>query len=487
MAEVFVAASSEQDARARGLAEALAALGFETGWGALAETELAKLAEESKCIVALWTGEAPAAGFAVLATLALERKKLICAELRTDATPPLFQAAPRLDLRPRDRAAFKERFARLIAEIEKLTPSKAKIDALPDALIRARAALLARPQGANAGARTAMVFAAAVAALFVVGFGAGRIINAVRAGEFEVAMPRLPSWPERVTTTAAQAAPAPVAPEFGVSAADLERQSWRDAARHIDPGAAERIKAAAARGDAMGQALACLGHMAGAEGFLPSPSAAREQCDASAAQHHPAGLYLSWALRRAAPHAGIDEATARARLAEAAQLGWLSALIDYGTVLAPNTSAPLEAQAEAGRLYLAAAERGDARGQFFYARWLRDSPAGPRNPSAAIPFLQRAADQRQAEALHMLATLYRDGIGATQDATRAKALYDRAARQNHPPSMFNLADMLRAGPPPERARAVELYQALACMRDERQIQPMAVQRLRALQESAACR
>jgi len=53
--------------------------------------------------------------------------------------------------------------------------------------------------------------------------------------------------------------------------------------------------------------------------------------------------------------------------------------------------------------------------------------------------------------------------------------------------MFNLADMLRGGTAADRARAVALYGELACMRDERQIQPMAAARLRALRESAACR
>jgi hypothetical protein len=227
--------------------------------------------------------------------------------------------------------------------------------------------------------------------------------------------------------------------------------------------------------------------MAGAEGFMPSPVSARAQCDASAAQRNPAGLYLSWALRRAAPHAGIDETTARARLAEAANMGWTSALIDYGATLAPDGRGPIQAQAEAGRLWLQAAERGDPRGQFYYARWLRDSSAGPRDPAAAIPFLERAAARNQVDALHMLATFHRDGIGTARNAARARALYDRAARQNHPPSMFNLADMLRHGPTADRTRAIELYRALACMHDERQIQPMAVQRLRALQQSAACR
>jgi TPR repeat protein len=233
--------------------------------------------------------------------------------------------------------------------------------------------------------------------------------------------------------------------------------------------------------------MACLGHMAGVEGFLPSPTAAREFCDAAAAQHEPGGLYLSWVLHKTAPHAGLSNADAEARLAEAARLGWSAAQIEYGLVLAPDARASLEAQAEAGRLWLAAADAGDPRGQFQYARWLRDSRAGPRDPVAAVPYLERAANGGQPEATHMLATLYRDGVGVPRNAGRAQALYEQAARRNHPPSMFNLADMLRQGAREDRTRAVELYKQLACMGDEHQIQPLAVQRLRALQESAQCR
>jgi TPR repeat protein len=223
--------------------------------------------------------------------------------------------------------------------------------------------------------------------------------------------------------------------------------------------------------------------MAGARGFLPSPAAAREYCDAAASQANVAGLYLSWQLRRTAPHAGIDEATAIARLRQSADSGFTAAQVDYAATLAEDR----DSQAEAGRLWLAAAENEDPRGQYFYARWLRDSPAGPRDPAAAIPFLERAAEADQPEALHMLATLYRDGSGAPRNEALAKSLYGRAARQNHAPSMFNLADMLREGSPQERARAVELYRRLACMTDELQIQPRAVQRLRTLQETFACR
>ncbi len=486
MSEVVVAAASGEDAQARGLADALAALGFKATAGAPVESEIAKLAEDAKCVVALWSGGAPPPWLAVLAALALDRKKLVCAETHSGATPAPFQAAPRVDLAARDRNAFKTRFGALIVEIDKLAPTEANTAAVPEALAKARAALLWKPR--RHGDRQWMMLAAfgvAVAVLFGVGFVGGRAINAGRSGA-----PPAPTAPaaeaKASTPTATVAAATPAPPPLGLAQADLDGKTWREIAARLDGSMAERIKAAAVRGDSTAQALACVGHMAGTEGFMPSPSDARTQCDASAAQRNPAGLYLSWALRRTAPHAGIDETTARARLAEAANMGWTSALIDYGAMLAPDGRGPIQAQAEAGRLWLQAAERGDPRGQFYYARWLRDSSAGPRDPAAAIPFLERAAARNQVDALHMLATFFRDGIGTTRSVARARGLYERAARQNYPPSMFNLADMLRNGPAADRTRAVQLYRVLACMQDERQIQPMAAARLRALQQTAAC-
>lgn len=478
MAEVFIAAAPDADAQAGGLAQALKTLGFDTAAGAPAESEIAKLVDDAKCVIGLWSRGAPTAELAMLAALAHERKKLVSAELVADATPAPFRAAPRVDLALRDRTAFKTRFQALIVEIDKLSPTKANVAALPSVLAVTRAALMKRREsGGEKQLKTLGVFAAAVAALFIVGFGAGRVINLVRSGELSMAS-------FQFATPQAQAAATPTAtPAPAVTAAALERTPWREVAARIDETLAEQIQTRAAAGDADAQALACLGHMAGTAGFLPSPTAAREQCDLAAAQNNAAALYLSWQLRRTAPHAGIDEATASERLRQAAEAGFTAAQIDYASSLPADRAS----QAEAGRLWLAAAERGDPRAQFFYARWLRDSAAGPRDPAAAIPFLQRAAEANQADALHMLATLYRDGIGAPRNEAEAKALYARAAQQNYAPSMSNLADMLRDGLPEERARSVELYRQLACMTDEHQIQPRAVGRLRALQESYSCR
>jgi hypothetical protein len=475
MADVFIAAAPDADAQAGGLAQALKSLGFDAAAGAPAEAEIAKLVDDAKCVIGLWSRGAPTAELAMLAALAHERKKLVSAELVTDATPAPFRAAPRVDLALRDRTAFKTRFQALIVEIDKLSPTKANVAALPSVLAVVRSALLKRREsGGEKQLKTLGVFAAAVAALFVVGFGAGRVINLVRSDELSLASFRMPQ---------AQAAATPTStPPPALTSASLERTPWREVAARIDEDLAAQIETRAAAGDADAQTLACLGHMAGTGGFLPSPTAAREQCDLAATQNNAAALYLSWQLRRTAPHAGIDDATATARLRQAADAGFTAAQIDYAASLPGDRTS----QAEAGRLWLAAAERGDPRAQFFYARWLRDSPAGPQDPTAAIPFLQRAAQANQADALHMLATLYRDGIGAPRNVAEAKTLYDRAARQNHAPSMSNLADLLRDGSPEERARSIELYRQLACMTDEHQIQPRAVGRLRALQVSYSC-
>jgi len=472
MAEVYIAAAPGDGAKAEGLAAALKRLGFDAEGGAPGEDGFAAIAEGAKCVVALWSRQSAAAPWlAALAALALSRQILVCAALDARATPAPFAAAPQANLVARARAGFKLGFGELVMAIDKLTPTTPNADALPDALAAARAALL-REAAPTSGPRLATwgIFAACVAALFAVGFGAGRVISALRSGEFLVTAEAASATPTAAPMSPEKAAPAPAA--LPIRAARLERENWREVARAIDAAAAAHIQDRADVGDAEAQTLACLGHMAGAPGFLPSPNAARAHCDAASEQNHAAALYLSWALQRSAAHAGLTDGEARARLAQAARLGFSAAQIDYALTGADAT--------EAGRLLLAAAEKNDPRGQYEYARWLRDSPAGPRNPSDSLPYLQRAADAGQVEAMHMLATLHRDGIGAARDEARARALYQRAAERNHPPSMFNLADMLRGGAAQERAQAIALFQRLACMRDERQIAPLAQRRLRML-------
>lgn len=508
MSAVLIAATEADASQAKALGAALNALGFAasaeppTPADGVAETDATALLraaiEAAKCVVICWTDAASRdAALAFEATLAMERKKLVCVELQHDATPTLFRTAPRVGLAFNNRVKFKTAFEALVGEIAKLTETEAKPDPPPNVLADLRVALT-RPADKARKKAPLLALSLSVGFLFVVGFGAGRLINALRNGA--TLAPAAAEATALTETKTGLLAPGdaqlwterllqgdPRTPRYGVSLADLEALPWREAAAKIAPDQAARIESDARAGDAYAQTIACLGHLSGAGGFMPSPAAAREFCDAGAAQHHPAALYLSWSLRRAAPQVATDAETAREQLIAAARQGWATAQIEYAQMLAPDARAPLPAQVEAGRLLLAAAERGDARGQYQYARWLRDSPAGPRDPAAAAPFLEHASAQGELEATHMLATLYRDGQGVARDAGHARALYEAAAQRNYTPSMFNLADMLRRGPAQERARAVELYQTLACARDELQISGLAAQRLREMgQPRAPC-
>src|SRR5690606_11383620 len=126
--------------------------------------------------------------------------------------------------------------------------------------------------------KTLGVFAAAVAALFVVGFGAGRVINLVRSGELSLAS-------FQFVTPQAQAAATPTAtPAPAVTAAALERTPWREVASRIDETLAEQIQTRAAAGDADAQAIAYLDPIPGNAGFLPNTTAASEPCNTTHAQ-----------------------------------------------------------------------------------------------------------------------------------------------------------------------------------------------------------
>ncbi|MFZ2029603.1 MAG: tetratricopeptide repeat protein [Vitreimonas sp.] len=509
MTDIVIAAASADEASANAIAGALAELGFDVAPRTLGDADdLTAVIADASCVLALWS---PAASneprLAGQATLAMERNKLVCAELDDGALPASFEAAPHTNLDASDRVIFKQRFEGLIAQIEALTTTEGDADALPLALARVRAALGARSapqplapepvvmsplktaeplpptstqapkppvveprkQGWRIAALTAMTLL-----LFAVGIGASRLMTALRAS---------PLHSVHATDAVTVTPTALPAPRFGLTEAQLETLPWREAASRLNTAQTEQIKAAAEHGEAFAQTLACLGHLAGAANFLPSPTAASAYCDQASAQNYRAGLYMSWTLRRSAPNAPITEAVARARLAQAAQSGLIAAQIDFAQLIAPDARAPVASQVEAGHLLQAAAEHGDPRGQYYYARWLRDSPAGPRNPTASIPYLQHAADAGEVDALHMLATFYRDGVGAPRDPGRARALYERAASQNFPPSMMNLADMVRVSDP---ALAAQLYAQLACMRDEHQIAPLASRRLHAMGQTARC-
>src|SRR5205085_170595 len=74
----------------------------------------------------------------------------------------------------------------------------------------------------------------------------------------------------------------------------------------------------------------------------------------------------------------------------------------------------------------------------------------------AIPYLTRAADAGDPRAQYVLGTALFNGDIVARDAPRAYALMSRAAAQNLPPAVTQLAEMERLMSPQDRARGVEL-------------------------------
>ena len=74
----------------------------------------------------------------------------------------------------------------------------------------------------------------------------------------------------------------------------------------------------------------------------------------------------------------------------------------------------------------------------------------------AIPFITRAADAGDPRAQYVLGTALFNGDLIERDAPRAYALMSRAAAQNLPPAVTQLAEMERLLSPQDRARGVEL-------------------------------
>jgi cell division septation protein DedD len=74
----------------------------------------------------------------------------------------------------------------------------------------------------------------------------------------------------------------------------------------------------------------------------------------------------------------------------------------------------------------------------------------------AIPYVTRAADAGDARAQYVLGTALFNGDVVERDAPRAYALMSRAAAQNLPPAVTQLAEMERLLSQQDRARGVEL-------------------------------
>src|SRR5262249_55493454 len=108
--------------------------------------------------------------------------------------------------------------------------------------------------------------------------------------------------------------------------------------------------------------------------------------------------------------------------------GSTAAMVELGVMLGTGTGVPKD-DAQARKLFERAAEAGNPRGVTNLAAISGGTPADPGRSRA---MLSRAAEKNSPEAQYQLGLMYEDGVGGPKDEVAARALFEKAAAQNHP-------------------------------------------------------
>src|SRR5258708_4087980 len=115
---------------------------------------------------------------------------------------------------------------------------------------------------------------------------------------------------------------------------------------------------------------------------------------------------------------------------KAADKGSTSAMVELGVHLATGSGVP-EDRGQARQLFERAAEAGNPRGVINLTA-LSGGGATPSDPVRTRALLAKAAETNSAEAQYQLGLMSADGVGGPKDDLAARALFERAAAQNHP-------------------------------------------------------
>jgi TPR repeat protein len=125
---------------------------------------------------------------------------------------------------------------------------------------------------------------------------------------------------------------------------------------------------------------------------------------------------------------------------KAADKGSTSAMVELG-VLYGNGSGVARDEAQARKLLERAAAAGNPRGVSNLAALGGDAPSDP----AQTRSLLAKAGETNAEAQYQLGLMIADGVGGPQDDVTARALFQKAAAQNHPGALERMGVFAQEG------------------------------------------
>lgn len=149
---------------------------------------------------------------------------------------------------------------------------------------------------------------------------------------------------------------------------------------------------------------------------------------------------------------------------KAADKGSTSAMVELGVLYATGSGVAKD-QAEAHALFERAADAGNPRGVINLVA-LADNGGPPLDPVRARALLAKAANSAEAE--FQLGLMNANGVGGPKDDVAARALFERAAAQNHAGALEWLGSFAEAGRggPKDVATAKAYYERAAALGDE---------------------
>jgi TPR repeat protein len=149
---------------------------------------------------------------------------------------------------------------------------------------------------------------------------------------------------------------------------------------------------------------------------------------------------------------------------KAADKGSTSAMVELGVLYGTGAGVAKD-EAQARKLFERAAEAGNPRGVTNLAAL--GGNAAPSDPSRARELLAKAAETN-AEAQYQLGLMLADGTGGEKDEAGARALFEKAAAQNHPGALLQMGAFAEAGRggPKDSAAAKAYYQRAADLGDD---------------------
>lgn len=157
-------------------------------------------------------------------------------------------------------------------------------------------------------------------------------------------------------------------------------------------------------------------------------------------------------------------ADAMAAWRKAADKGSTSAMVELGVLYATGAGVAKD-EAQARKLFERAAEAGNPRGVSNLAAL--GGAATPSDPVRARELLAKSAETN-AEAQYQLGLMLAEGTGGAKDDAGARAMFEKAAAQNHPGALAQMGNFALEGRggPKDADAAKAYYQRAADLGDE---------------------